>query len=191
MPTRSLAFGLGVLNWALILVGLSLAACHSAGPLGHAQTYVPYGPEVDASQGALEYDPVVATRRPETFRKQTTSVFGIVKKREPGAGGNTYLTLSMRRLEPRNLCENSHDEDTCRVTVTDVEFGIVHASVKILEGDDVGADAVGAGSLVRVLGTLTDAVDESDGFPVFRTLAYRHFPRGTYVTSAAAAVLKQ
>ena len=191
MPNRSLAFGLGILNWALILVGLSLAACHRAGPFGHAQTYAPYGPEVDASHGVLEYDPVVGTRRPETFRKQSTSVFGIVKRREPGVSGTSYLTLSMRRLEPRNLCENAHDEDTCRVTVTDVEFAIVHASVKILEGDDVGADAVGAGSLVRVLGTLTDAVDPNDGFPVFRAVAYRHFPRGTYVTSAAAVVLKQ
>ena len=51
-------------------------------------------------------------------RGGTVVLFGVVVDRGAGPGGSSYLALSVRRLEPRNLCENAHDDDTCRVTVS-------------------------------------------------------------------------
>ena len=35
------------------------------------------------------------------------------------------LKLGVRRLELRNLCDNANDDDSCRVTVSDKDFGVV------------------------------------------------------------------
>ena len=60
----------------------------------------------------------------------------------------------MRRLEPRNLCENENDNDSCRVTVSDKDFGIVYALVELRGDDDIGPSAVGQKSLLRIVGTV-------------------------------------
>jgi hypothetical protein len=168
-----------------------LFGCQSAGPYGHARHYAPQGVEAELAPGARDYDPVLAARRPDEFRRHLTSIFGIVRRRAIGPGGSALLTLSVRRLEPLNLCENARDESTCRVTVTVTEFGTVQAQVVVLPSDDLGEDALGAGSLVRVLGTLADAPTANDGSPLFIAKAYRHYPRGTFVTSASAEVMRQ
>ena len=97
----------------------------------------------------------------------------------------------MRRLEPRNLCANSNDEDSCRVTVSNRDFGMVTVAVSLKGEDDVGEKSVGAGSLVRVTGTFGQEVDPQDGSPLLRGTYYRHFPRGFYVTSAASEIMRQ
>src|SRR4051794_13245538 len=98
---------------------LALAACHSPGLYGHAVNYAPLDDETRAVADAREYDPVMYPREPEAWRKGTVHLFGVVESRSPGPGGAAMLKLSVRRLEPRNLCENEKDEDTCRVTVSD------------------------------------------------------------------------
>jgi len=178
------AFGLG-----LFLVG-SLVACGGGGRYGYAPNYVETDPEESATKGARDYDPVMYAREPESWRKGKVVLFGVVTGRSAGGGGTANLTLSVRRLEPRNLCENGNDEDTCRVTVSDKDFAKVHAYVALKGEDDVGEHAVGNGSLVRVVGKLGDDVD-ADGQPVLRASFYRHWPRHFYVTKAAAETMRQ
>jgi hypothetical protein len=114
-----------------------------------------------------------------------------VTSRSAGPGGGAYVTLSVRRLEPRNLCAHQEDEDTCRVTVSDTEFGVVHAVVPLTDEDDTGARSVRPVSLLRLIGTVGNGVDTTDGAPIVRATFYRHWPPGTYVTKDAAAVMRQ
>jgi hypothetical protein len=188
---RFLRFSCGVALLASVASVASLAACHGAGAYGYAPNYVATSDEESAITGAREYDPVMYQREPDTWRKSKTVLFGIVTGRGPGPGGAAYLTLSVRRLEPRNLCTNGNDEDTCRVTVSDRDFGVVHALSALRPEDDVGEHSVTAGSLVRIAGQFGEDVDPQDGAPVLRGSFYRHWPRHFYVTKANAETMRQ
>lgn len=168
--------------WLLALALLS--GCSSAGPYGYSRTYSALGAEDDASEGAKEYDPVMAERDKSEWKKSKVSVFGIVGKRAAGPNGLAYVTLSVRTLEQRNLCEEL-DEQTCRVTVGEREFAVVHALLKLDPNDDLGEKSLNRGSLVRVLGKITDEVDPDDGTPVLKAEYYRHWPRNYFVTTAS------
>ena len=168
--------------WPLALT--LLVGCSSAGPYGYSRTYTPLSAESDAADGAREYDPVMAERDKADWTKAKVSVFGIVTKRAEGPAGTAYVTLSVRNLEERNLCEEL-DEQTCRVTVGQHEFAIVHAQLKLAPSDDIGEKSLNRGSLVRVLGKLTDDVDPDDGAVVLKGDYYRHWPRNFFVTTAS------
>jgi hypothetical protein len=179
------------MKFASLLFALTFAACHSPGPYGHAVNYAPLSDEEVASKGAREYDPVMATRRPEEWRAATVTLFGVVDTRTAGPNGAALLKLSVRRLEPRNLCGNDKDEDTCRVTVSDKDFGVVYALVQLRGGDDVGPKAVGAQSLVRIIGKIGQDSNPSDGAPIVRADYYRHFPPFTFALRSDADALKR
>lgn len=161
-----------------------LSGCSSAGPYGYSRTYTPLDAEEDAAEGAREYDPVMAERDKAEWKNSKVSVFGVVTKRSEGPAGTAYVTLSVRNLEQRNLCEQL-DEATCRVTVGQNEFAVVHALLKLTPADDLGDKSLSRGSLVRVLGKLTDEVDPADGAPVLKADYYRHWPRNYFVTTAS------
>lgn len=174
----------------MVLVGLFLSACGSAGPYGHARTYSALSDEESAADGATDYDPVMAKRSPEKWKGKPVSAFGIVVARSSGPGGASEVKLSLRNLETRNLCESS-DDDTCRVTVSEHEHAVIHAMLHLRAEDDLGEHSLGPGSLVRVIGVLADAVDPSDGEPVIEAKYYRHWPRGFYVTTADRKFMRQ
>jgi hypothetical protein len=176
--------------WLLSSV-LFATACGGGGQYGHSVNYAPLGDEQKAISTAKEYDPVMFQRQPEQWRGKPVSLFGVVTNRGAGAGGSAYVTLSVRRLEPRNLCESNADEDTCRVTVSDADFGLVHAQVVLHGDDDVGEHSVGGGSMVRLVGTFGEEVDPNDGGPIMHVTYYRHWPRGFYVTKQAAKQMRQ
>ena len=160
-------------------------ACHSAGPYGFSREYQPLSAEQSASDGAREYDPVMAERDKDDWKKSKVSLFGVVKSRTAAKDGGAYVSLSMRTLSPRNLCQD-FDEDSCRVTVSEHEHATLHAVLKLSGEDDIGQYSVGKGSLLRVIGKLTDDVDPDDGSPVLRVSYYRHWPRHDFVTTADA-----
>jgi hypothetical protein len=174
-----------------LLFGALLVACHGAGPYGHAPKYVDLDDETAAAAGAREYDPVMVQRQPEAWRSGKTSLFGVVLGRIPGANGQAMLKVGVRRLELRNLCDSAEDDDSCRVTVSDKDFGIVWALVSLHGEDDVGPHAVGMRSLVRVIGTIGQDVSPADGSPVLRASWYRHWPAMSYVTRASARDMRQ
>ena len=180
---RFRALGRACPRAALLLAALFAGACHSAGPYGFARTYSPLSEEDDFAESARDFDPVMIEREPESWRTSSISVFGVVKQRTEAPGGSAYLTLSVRTLADRNLCDEM-DEDTCRVTVSDHEHAIVHAVTKLRPADDMGKESLAPGSLVRVIGKLTDGVDKNDGAPVLQAVYYRHWPRNYFVTDA-------
>ncbi len=166
-----------------LVLPLTVVSCHSAGPYGFSTTYTPLDAEEEAAENAKEYDPVMAARFPAEWRKHSVSVFGVVKSRSEGHGGKAYLTLSVRTLSLRNLCDEG-GEETCRVTVSEREHATLHSEVPLRSEDNLGEHSVTTGSLVRVIGKLSDRVDPSDGEPVLVADYYRHWPAHFYVTTA-------
>jgi hypothetical protein len=168
----------------------TVTGCHSAGPYGHSPRYVELSEETTATAGAREYDPVMVERRPDQWRKGQVTLFGVVESRAAGPGGQAMLKLSVRRLDPRNLCESEQDDDSCRVTVSDKDFGVVWALVQLRGDDDVGPRSVGQRSLVRIVGTLGQDVS-ADGAHIVHTSYCRHWPVYFYVTRASARDMRQ
>jgi hypothetical protein len=132
----------------------------------------------------------MAEREPDEWRKSKVWLFGVVRSRSEGPGGAAYLSLGMRTLAARNLCDD-FEEETCRVTVSQKEHAVVHALAKLAANDNIGKESVGPGSLVRVVGRLSDSVDPNDGMPVLEVQYYRHWPRGYYVTTADASHMRK
>jgi hypothetical protein len=179
------------MRWLVVLALASLVGgCHSPGPYGHAPRYVELDDETAATSGARDYDPVMAERQPDDWRKGKVVLFGVVESRALGAGGQALLKLSVRRLDPRNLCDNENDEDTCKVTVSDKDFGAVWALVQLRGEDDTGPKSVGLKSMLRIVGSLGQDVS-TDGAPIVHAAWYRHWPVYTYVTHASSKDMKQ
>src|SRR5579883_161879 len=174
----------------LVLGTLCLLGCHSAGLYGHAPRYVELDDEAPVVARAREYDPVMVEKQPDQWRQGTVALFGVVERREVGPGGQARLKLGVRRLEPRNLCESEADEDSCRVTVSDRDFGEVVVLVSLRGEDDIGPRSVGARSLLRVAGSIGQDVSP-DGAPVVHATWYRHWPSFYYVTRASARDMRQ
>jgi hypothetical protein len=172
------------------LVSSTAVACASGGQWGHSPKYQPLSEEEAALEGSTEYDPVMASRSPDKWRNKSIHLFGIVTERKAAPGGLADVTLSMRALEPRNLCETSED-DSCRVTVSEREHARVHVLLNLRPNGDIGAESVGTMSLLRVVGKLVDEPSAQDGLPVIRADYYRHWPRNYYVTTAARSYMKR
>jgi hypothetical protein len=170
------------LRLSIVSVMAALAAgCGGSGAYGHSPNYAPLDPEVSAVAGAREYDAASArVQGPEAWRKAVV-LFGVVESRAAGPGGQALLKLSVRRLEPHNVCPREGDDDSCRVTVSDSDVGTVWALVSLRGDDDVGPFAVGQRSLVRIVGTIGQDVSPTDGAPVVHASWYRHFPLAQYV----------
>jgi len=175
----------------LLAAAALLSGCHGAGPYGHSPAYAPLDDEASAVTGAREYDPVMAQRQPEEWRKGRVVLFGVVEARAPGPGGQAALKLSVRALATRNLCDNQNDDDSCRVTVSSKDFGVVTALVSLRAEDDVGPRSIAPKSLLRVVGTIGQDVSPGDGAPVVRATWYRHWPSFFYVTPSSARDLRQ
>jgi hypothetical protein len=171
------------------LVTLALA-CGSAGPYGYSRVYTPTSDEEAAMSGAERYDPVMARRLPQEWQAKKLELFGVVEARAEGRDGLADLTLSVRRLAARNLCE-AGEEDTCRVTVGDQELARVHALVKLRQEDAIGPKDLKQQSLVRVVGKLEDHVNKEDGADVLVASYYRHWPAAQFVTEQARTYMRR
>ncbi len=177
IPFRhGLAHGLA----AAATLSFALLGCGGPGRWGHARTYAPTSEEKAQIEGARDLDAPMAQLKPEAWRGQKVKFFMVVDERKPGPGGAAYLTGKMHTLNEVNGCENKYDEGSCRVTIKPTGHEVVHAIVRLQADDDVGQLRVGPGSLVRVVGTLSDATDPDDGKLVVQTSWYRQWPIGYY-----------
>lgn len=174
-------------SFAALLLPL---ACGSAGPYGHSRIYSPLDAEEKAASGSERYDPVMARRLPHEWQTKKLELFGVVLARTEGRDGLADLTLSVRRLAARNLCD-SGEEDTCRVTVGDQELARVHALVELSQSDAIGQKSLQPQSLVRVIGKLEDHVNKEDGADVVVASYYRHWPAAEYVTEQARTYMRR
>jgi hypothetical protein len=179
--------GVSLLAASLALVAV---ACGSAGPYGHSRVYSPLDEEASAASGSDRYDPVMARRLPLEWQAKKLELFGVVMARTEGRDGLTDLTLSVRRLAARNLCD-AGEEDTCRVTVGDQELARVHALVSLKKDDAIGQKNLKPLSLVRVIGKLEDHVNKADGADVLVASYYRHWPAAEYVTEQARSYMRR
>jgi len=179
------------IRYGLLAISVLVCACHGAGPYGHSPRYAELDDETSVVAGARDYDPVMFERQPNEWRKQSVTLFGVVESRAAGPGGQALLKLSVRRLEPRNLCEVRTDDESCRVTVSDKDFGVVWALAPLHGDDDVGPISVRQRSLLRIVGKIGQEVSATDGAPVVYATWYRHWPAFYYVTRASAHDLRQ
>lgn len=169
----------------LALMSASLVAC-SGGQYGHARKYAPTSDEDKALAGSEEFDPVMARRQPEVWAKKKVSLFGVVVARRDAPNKALELDVSLRTLEARNLCEDA-SEDSCRVTVSENEFDRLKVRITgVSAADRAGEQSIGPGSLVRVVGKVESGTDL-----VVSGSFYRHWPRGFYVTTAAATLMRR
>jgi len=178
-------------RYLVFLLGLAVAAGCGSGLYDHSPMYIPLSGEEKAAANAREYDPVMYQRQPQEWHAHPTSLFGVVTNRGTGPAGGAYVTLSVRRLEPRNLCENANDQDSCRTTVSDHDFGVTHALLALAPEDDIGPHSIGIGSLLRVVGTFEESADPADGSPIVHATYYRHWPRYFFVTRSSARDMRQ
>jgi hypothetical protein len=175
---------------ATVTLPLFGLACHSAGPYGHSRVYSPIDAERGAVAKATEYDAKAFERSPEKWRDRPIWLFGVVTNRGTGPGGAAYVAVSIRSLQLRNLCDQD-DEDTCRVTISEREYGKLNLLLKLAPEDDQGELSLGSGSLVRVVGAIGQDSDPVEGTPIMRVSFYRHWPRGYFVTTKAAGVMRR
>lgn len=162
-------------------------ACGGAGPYGHAAHYEPTAAEREAVASAREYETARAPGRAgQGWQEGKVALFGVVERREVGAAGQALLKLSVRALQSSNACARVGDDDSCRVTVTDQDFGVVWALVALRADDDTGPRAVNQHSLVRIVGAVEQDVSPIDGAPVVHGTWYRHWPSTEYVTGSTA-----
>jgi hypothetical protein len=168
----------------------ALLGCGSAGPYGYSRVYAPLPEEENATANSERYDPVMARRLPAEWQTKTLELFGVVLARAEGRDGLADLTLSVRRLAARNLCE-AGEETTCRVTVGDQELARVHALVELQQPDAIGPKNVKPQSLVRVVGKLQDQINKEDGSDVLLASYYRHWPAAEYVTEQARSYMRR
>lgn len=186
MPARTSSITLHLLSLAL----LSLAACAGSGPYNFARDYSPLKVERDhfeATQQQVAYEDV--QRDPNGFTKVDLGWFGIVTSYGDLAEGRQRLVLSLRAHQPRHLC-STESKSSCRVTVSDRSMGSFVVDVKLSDEQKLGKDRVWIGSLLKIYGRPSGEYDDEGG-PILNVAYFRHFPRGTYVTTAQRAAMRR
>jgi hypothetical protein len=172
------------------LAALAVFASACAGSsYGHSPSYLPLDEERRVVDSSHPYD-AAAVHHPEQWAAGRVTLFGIVESRSAGPGGQALLRLTVRALEPANLCKRKGDDDSCRVTVGDRDLGVVWVLAPLREDDDVGAHAVRQQSLLRVVGSIGQDVSPADGAPIVHVSWYRHWPASEYVTPATANAVR-
>jgi len=158
-----------------------LAACAS-NPYGYAPQYAPLSEEESYYEEALDQSYEDVRRDPSSFANKTISWFGVVEQMQPiGHEGQAQIALVLRFHQPRHLCTDQFDS-SCRVTISEKEGGPFSVRIQLREADIAGQYRVYEGSLLRVYGKPVADYDERGG-PILKVEYYRHWPRGTYVTT--------
>lgn len=178
------------LRIAALTLLLSLAAgCGGAGPYGFSRHYVALDAEEEHFESVTPATHEDVRRDADNYRENTLGWFGMVVAVDVDASGVGTITMTHRTLAPRNICEDA-TEASCRVTVSGRAGGRFVARVQLRPEDVAGQDRLWMGSLVKIYGTPTGDVDEHDG-PLLETHFYRHWPRGTFVTTGARGNMRR
>ncbi len=176
-------------TWIIPCVALVWAACQSAGLYNFARTYEPLDAEqahFRATQQQIAYEDV--KRDPERYADTELGWFGVVTSYAELPDGKKRLGLSLRAHQARHLCSERR-ETSCRVTVSEKSLGELAIDVALTKEQLSGKDRVWIGSLLKVYGKPTGAYDE-DGALILAPSYLRHFPRGTFVTTAARDTMR-
>jgi hypothetical protein len=158
-----------------------LAACGGAGPYGYARLYKPLVSERSHFENAEELPYEQVKTSPYDYKTNEITWFGVVESLNELPDGRTELALAVRVHQARHLCKDEY-EDSCRVTVSASSTGKFIARLKLKAEEKTGKERVWIGSLLKIYGHPTGDYDDH-GDPVIDTTYYRHWPRGTYVTT--------
>ena len=167
---------------SIVLFMTTLTAC-GGNHFGFARTYTALSEERDLLRTERDVTFEDVRRTPQNFKDANLGWFGVVTDVSEADNGRVRVLLSYRIHQDRHLC---YDErvDSCRVTVSDRETGQFTALLTLHAGDDDdGRDRLAPGSLIKLYGSTTGDLDAQGG-PVIDVHYYRHWPRGTYVTTA-------
>lgn len=166
--------------------------CSTPGPYGHSQVYSPLDAEEEATRGSVPFDPSAVRRKPDVWRGRRVATFGVVVEVNAGpVPGTSKVLLSMRGLQPRNLCDGPDDE-SCRVTVTETEFSQLWAVVPLARviPSTQPPHPLQPGSLLRVVGKVEPSSNDVDP-PTISAELVRHWPLQNYVTTGARESMRR
>jgi hypothetical protein len=171
-------------------LSIVLASACASDPYGYAPQYVPVSDEEPFMEGATEPSYEEVRRDPSSYQAGRIGWYGVVDSIDgPAASGRARVALSHHFHQERHLCADQFDS-SCRVTVSQRAGGPFTAWVDLRPEDRDGRNRVYAGSLLKVYGQVTTEYDDRGG-PVFRVEYYRHWPRGTYVTTGRSANMRR
>lgn len=183
-------FRVGIVLTLALFGLLGLTACGGSGLYNFSRDYTPLKAEREHYQATAQqvaYEDV--QRDPNGFTKTEVGWFGIVTAYADLSDGRERLTMSLRAHQPRHLCSSERDS-SCRVTVSDRSMGNFVIEVQLSDEQKLGKDRVWIGSLLKVYGTPSGEYDD-DGSAILNVKYFRHFPRGTYVTTAQRASMRR
>lgn len=174
----------------VVLLGM-IAGC-GGNRFGYGRSYTAYGNEAQFLQREVDLSYEEVRRFPDRHAEALLGWFGVVTEiAELNRGtGEARLTLEYRRHQERHLCTDERS-DSCRVTVTQRGIGPFQVLITVDPQDLVdGTERLWTGSLLKIYGHVSDAGSEETG-PIIQVEHYRHFPHGTFVTTAAAGSMRQ
>lgn len=182
----------GALRWSLLGIAFACAAGCGGGRYGYARTYQAWGDEGPYLERAVELTYEDVRRFPDRHADELLAWFGTVTEvaELDADSGEATLRLVLRAHRDRHLCADE-TSGSCRVTVSERPVGPFTAFLTVREEDRAeGPDRLWTGSLVKVYGRVTDAGTEETG-PTIQVEWYRHWPHGTFVTTAAAGSMRR
>lgn len=180
-----------MLRLALLAPIALAAACGGAGPYGFARTYEPLGDEEDFMKRTRRVSYQEVQRDPAAFQGVLLGWFGVVDEVRvlDEESGEALVLMQYRTHRARHLCADERDS-SCRVTVTDASSGPFAAHLYLSRDEREGEERVWVGSMLKVYGEPTGDFDARGG-PILETVHHRHWPHGTYTTTAAAGTMRR
>jgi hypothetical protein len=176
------------LRFCAVTLAVAATACSSGGPYGFSRSYSALDAEEDALDGSVEYDPVAYERPLPSALGKRVNVFGVVQSLTPNANGTTDVLVGVRALQGRNLCETD-DQESCRVTISEAEFGKVYLRLKLRPENVTGVDRLAVGGLVRAIGPVSKEPHPKTGATMIDATYYRVWPMHKYVTTQARSYM--
>jgi hypothetical protein len=166
-----------------------LLAC-SSNPYGYAPQYAPLSQEEPYLEKGIDQSYEEVRRDPSSHQRELIAWFGVVDDVQPPAASPTVrVAMSLHFHQERHLCTDQFDS-SCRVTISDKAGGPFSATLTLKPEDREGRDRVYAGSLLKIYGHATTDYDDRGG-PIIKVDYYRHWPRGTYVTTRRAVNMRR
>jgi hypothetical protein len=171
-----------------IFSGFAGISC-GGGQYGFARTYSPLGAESTHYEQAQQPTYQDLIREPNKYKEIEIGWFGVVTGVASAGKGKSRITLSLRAHQARHLC-SEESSSSCRVTVSEGSVAIFSADVELAASETAGKERVWTGSLLKVYGKFTGEYSEETG-PVIDVTYHRHWPRGTFVTTASRASMRR
>ena len=184
--------GLSMRRIAFIFVLAIIIAAAACGghQYGFARQYEPLSDEEELYENAETVSYEELRRDTTAYRERLIGWFGVVTEaRTDPATGETRAAMELRVHRKRHLCAD-HLENSCRVTVSEKTIGPFTTVIRLRPEDTEGKNRVYRGSLLKVYGSPDGEFDDQGG-PIIRARYYRHWPRGTFVTTAAIGVMRR